>query len=305
MPPTRDVDEIVKLHAREGSALQEVFVEGSEDKRFYEYFLAEHGLKHVAVLDVGTVSVPDENVLGLRLTPGKKGRVVTLAAMLQGKVTEHQVVCIADADLDHFNEASYPYALLLLTDYTSIELYALCPAIMQRIISVALQGFPKGHVQLTQEIGDLLQDAFLVRVAANDLKLAPTYPDHHSFCSVAKGEKPFSFNLLNYVNKAFENYVDKSWREPLNQKIAEKRLRLKADPRLQIHGHDFAGTLAWYIRQHPGFGHVNPGTFTGLLLGFVDAWTLRNEPLFRELLRRLHIISPQGRDIGNDPRRSP
>ena len=39
-----------------------------------------------------------------------------------------------------------------------------------------------------------------------------------------------------------------------------------------------------------GFGHINPATFAKVLLGFVDFETLRNEPLFRELLRRLMPI---------------
>ena len=290
MLPTREIDEIVEIHNREGSRLQEVFVEGSEDKSFFESFLSANGLKNVAVLDVGTVNVPDARVVDLGLKVGKKGRVITLAATLESRVTENQVVCIADADTDYVRGIKYEYSLLLLTDYTSIELYVLCPTVLERIIHVALRGFPKGHVQVTAELANLLQDAFIVRVAAEDLNLAPTFPLHNSFCSSEKRHQLTSFNLLGYVNKAFESYVDKSWREPLNEKIAERRANLKADPRLQIHGHDFAETFAWYVRQHPGFAHINADTFSGMLLGFVDPAALAHEPLFQELLRRLRVV---------------
>jgi hypothetical protein len=288
MPPTRDIDELVELHKREGAVLQEVFVEGREDKYFYESFLAENGLRHVAVLEVETVNVPDREVARLGLPIGKKGRVVTLAALLEGRLSENELVCVADADLDHFKGIVYAYSLLLITDYTSIELYALCPSVMGRILGVALGGFPKGYAQVVAEIAKLLEDSFLIRVAADDLGLGPTYPDQHSsYCKFDKRKKTASFNPVDYINKAFENYFDKSWRAPMNAKIAERRGQLKPEVRLQIHGHDFIDTLAWYIRQHAGFGHINPATFGGVLLGFVDAAALAREPLFRELLRRL------------------
>jgi hypothetical protein len=288
--PTRDIDEIVQLHAREGSAVQEVFVEGKEDKCFYESFLTQTGLKHVAVLEIGTVNVPDGRVLALGQKVGEKGRVVTLAALLQGRVTQSQVVCIADADTDHFRGVAYPYLLLLLTDYTSIELYVLCPSVMQRIMDVALRGFPKGYAQVTAELAQLLQEAFVVRVAAEDLGLGPAYPDHHRFCAFDKRRRAASFRAADYINKAFEEHHDKSWRDPLNEKIAERRGQLRRDARLQMHGHDFANTFTWFVRQHPGFGHINPATFAGVLLGFVDTATLSSEPLFRELVRRLKLV---------------
>lgn len=285
--PKRDIEEIVELHAREGSQLQEVFVEGNEDKRFYETFLAQHGLARVAVLDVETVNVPDAEVLKIGLAVGKKGRVVTLAALLEDKLAENQVVCIADADLDHFKGTTYDYSLLIITDYTSIELYVMCPSVIQRILQVALGGFPKSREQVASELATLLQDAFIVRVAVDDLKLAPSYPEHWSFCDFDKKRSAVQFRLKEYINKAFEGCADKSWREPLMAKIEERRKQLKQDPRLQIHGHDFVGTLCWYIRRHAGYGHLNPATLAEILLGFVDAAALADEPLFRELLRRL------------------
>jgi hypothetical protein len=287
MPPTRDIDELVQLHEREGAALQEVFVEGREDKYFYELFLAENGIRHVAVLEVETVNVPDHEIARLGLAIGKKGRVVTLAALLEGRLRENELVCVADADLDHFKGTTYAYTLLLITDYTSIELYALCPPVMERILRVALGGFPKAFAQVADELAQPLQEAFVIRVAADDLRLSPSYPDHSSFCKFDKRTQTASFQPIDYINKAFESYMDKSWRVPLNAKIAERLQQLKSNARLQIHGHDFVGTFAWYVRQHPGHGHINADTFAGTVLGFVDGATLAKEPLFRELLRRL------------------
>jgi hypothetical protein len=291
--PRREIEEIVQLHIREGGRLQEVFVEGSEDKRFYGSFLAEQGLGHVAVLEIGTVNVPDNEIRRVGLTIGNKHRVVTLAALLEGRVADSQVVCIADADADHFKGVSYQYSLLLVTDYTSIELYALSSTVMQRILDVALHGFPKRHDQVVADLTGLLQDAFVIRVAVDDLGLAPNYPEHSSFCEFDRRRGVASFRLRDYVNKAFENYPDASWRDPLNARIEERRGQLKPEVRVQIHGHDFVATFAWYVRQHAGYGHLNAATLAETLLGFVDAGTLAKESLFRELVRRLRSAQEQ------------
>jgi len=287
--PTREIDEIVQLHVREHARLQEVFVEGAEDKRFYETFLAEHGLASVAVLEVGTVFVPDGEIVRIGLALGKKGRVITLAALLSGRVARNEVVCIADADLDHFKEVRYPYPLLILTDYSSVELYVFCPPVMRRVLHVGLKGFPKNAEQVIKELSDLLQESFLVRVAADALRLAPDYPDDHSsFCAFDKHKAVASFRAREYISKAFERYTDRSWCLRLENMIRKKREQLKSDARMQIHGHDLARTFAWYIRQHKGYGHLNPKTLADLFLGFVDSGTLAQEPLFRELLLRLN-----------------
>jgi hypothetical protein len=285
--PRREVQEIVEMHLRERDLQQEVFVEGLEDKRFYGTFLESQGLGRVAVLDVDTVDIPIERLAEFKLTEGKKNRVLALAALLEGKVRENQVVCIADADTDHFRGTTYPFSLLLITDYTSIELYALCPPVIERILKVGLQGFPKTPEQVVNELRLLLVDAFLVRVAAEDLALNHSYPKHSSFCSVDEKTGVVALNLDEYANKAFECNTDKNWRLKLKSHLEGLRKRLNPDPRYQMRGHDFQATFAWYVRQHKGYGNLNADTVSSLLLGFIDAETLRGELLFQEILRRL------------------
>jgi|HubBroStandDraft_4_1064222.scaffolds.fasta_scaffold212331_2 hypothetical protein len=288
-PPKREIDEIVQLHVREGLSVQEVFVEGTEDKQFYEGFLAACGLHRVAVLDVGTVNVPDATLADLHLNLGKKGRVVALAALLEGRLQENQVVCIADADSDHFLGKTYGYALLLLTDFTSIELYVLCPTVIDRILRVALKGFPKRPEQVTTELAGLLRDSFIFRVAADDLNLGPTYPVHSSFCERDRQDRSFSFRIRDYINEAMKGRTTKEWQGPLGERIEERKSQLPSDVRKCIHGHDFVDTFAWYVRQHAGYGDLHGDTFSRLILGFVDSDSIANEPMLKELLRRLQM----------------
>lgn len=287
--PKREIDEIVQLHVREGNAVQEVFVEGREDKNFYEAFLRKHNLGYVAVFDVGTVNVPDCEVVKLGLQIGKKGRVVTLAALLEGKIAISQVVCVADADFDHFNERSYPYSLLLLTDYTSIELYVFNEAVLTKVLGVALNAFPKSAVEVMQELAEVLTEGFLVRISVYDLNLTPDYPEHSSFCLFDKGKKVLSFRSTDYINQTLRHYTDRGWRGPLMSRLEERRGQMRLDNRLQIHGHDFLNTFGWYVRQHTGYGDLNAATFSRVLLGFLDFGALADEPMLKELLRRLQF----------------
>lgn len=288
--PRRTIEEIIQLHAREGHKQQEVFVEGVEDKYFYEQFLRQSGLPEIAVLQIDTVEVPTQAVLDLNLSDGHKGRVVALAALLEGKVKINEVVCIADADSDHFNARAYGFTLLLLTDYTSIELYAYNEDVLGKVLRVGLGGFPKSAGQVLQELREPLELAFMVRVAAVELDLPnDAFPLHSSYCSFNRQRTVLSFRLRDYANISFQRQNDKSWRAKLEGALPGLRERLQPDPRLQIHGHDFRNTLFWYVRQHTGYGVLNADTMNRLLLAFIDKDNLRHEDLFTELIRRLTL----------------
>lgn len=286
--PKREIEEIIELHIREGDQQKEVFVEGSEDKFILRSFLNSRSLGHVAVLEINTVNVPTAEVLALGQKDGCKGRVVTLAAKLEGRVATNEVVCIADADTDHVLDRSYQYSLLLITDGTSIELYALHPVAMDKILNAGLKGFPKHPNQVITELRELLESSFFVRAAAETLGLDGSYPkEHSSFCHFDKRTGQFSFHLRDYCFVVFGGIRDRNWLALLNSRVAELKIRESPDPRVQIHGHDFCDTFGWYIRQHKNYAHLNKDTLATVLLGMVDFDHLEAEPLFQELLARL------------------
>jgi hypothetical protein len=283
--PRRRVDEIVELHARHGRNLQEVFVEGSEDKYFYENFLRAKGLSHVSVLEINTVEVPTEDVMRIGQSDGNRGRVIALAQLLQDRVQIAEVVCVADADFDHYNRTIHPYRLLLFTDGTSIDVYALNISVIDKLLHT-LNGFPKTSVDVVRELDELLKEAFLMRVAASGLAFEGKFPEKHSsFCQFRGGTTQFRKD--DYASRAFAEVVDEGWQQKLREKMDERHQDMPDDPRKRVHGHDFRDTLAWYIRQHPPHGSLNPATLSKLLPGLIDVAVLEQEPLFIELLRRL------------------
>jgi len=287
--PRRTVEEIIQLHRRERSLQKEVFVEGLEDKYFYQAFLASQSLSQVAVLEISSVEIPYAHVHRLGLSEGNKGRVVALASLLEGRLAINEVVCIADADSDHFLTRVYNYSLLLLTDYTSIELHIFNNRVMSRLLSVGLSGFPKDANEVISDLRGPLEEAFLVRVAGEALGLVTQETKHSSFCKFDRKRRTIEFQACEYTSNLFKPTQDKSWRKKLGRLLIELRGRRKSDVRLQIRGHDFRETFGWYIRQHPGFGGLNADTIARMLLGFVDFRDLATERLFLELVRRLGL----------------
>ena len=259
-PDRRTVDDIVALHELVGNEMREVYVEGLHDKYFFEHFLVEHGLADVGVYEIDTVDVPTDEVLKRGLEDGEKGRVVTLACLLEDQVEISDVVCLADADFDHFKGITHGCSLLLLSDYCALELYAFNERTLGKLFRLVAKGFPKKADEVIKQIRSPLETAFLVRMANQDLGLGCAVPDVHDFCDYNAKKNEIRFREKDYIATMVRLRV----KEMLNDKVArfvdDQRPRLKGDARLQIHGHDFARFLSWFVRQHPGFKATHPTT---------------------------------------------
>lgn len=285
--PRREVCEIIALHKRQYGRMQEVYVEGAEDKAFYQSFLRAHGLRDVAVFAVGTVEIPTSKVLALGLADGEKGRVVALAEMLDGQVDESEVVCIADADFDHFEGRSYPYALLLLTDYAALEVYLLLPRVLEKVLSISAPKLTKSIDEIVVTLSTVLIYPFLLRLLARDLALGRPFPNEpSSFCLLSKGE--LSFRTEDYIKSLLGS--DRRQVREVQGRVEDMKQRIGCDLRYLMNGHDTIDVLVWYLREH-GYKSLNPATFKSLALVLIDFEGISKERLFSELLRRL---MPQG-----------
>ncbi len=286
-PDRRTIDDIVTLHELLGSDMQEVFVEGLHDKCFFEHFLIESGLGDVGVYEVDTVDVPTDEVLKRGLEDGKKGRVVTLTGLLEDQVQVNEVVCIADADFDHFKGIVHGCSLLLLTDYCSLELYAFSERTISKLFRLIAKGFPKKADEVLKQIRPPLETAFLVRMANQDLGLGCSVPDVHDFCDYNPKKSEINFREKDYIATMVRSRIKEKLPEKIERFVHEQRERLKSDARNQIHGHDFSLFLSWFVRQHPGFKTIHPTTIPDSLTACVECTWLTTEGLFVELLKRL------------------
>jgi hypothetical protein len=281
--PRRNVDEIITLHElRPG--LQEVYVEGPDDKGFFEWFLLESDLRQVAVFEIGSVNVAAEEVLSRKLADNNRGRVITLAWLLDERVAHpRQVVCVADADFDYLLEIEHRCQLLLVTDYTSVEMYAFNERAINKLLTVVV-GFGKPAGQVLGEICEPLQFKFLVRVANHVLQLGCAVLDLSCACRFDSGVQ---LNEAGYLRHFLDACGKRREQAEVEACINSYRARLHPDPRRSINGHDFVSLLVRYIRSHPGCGSLNPATLARSVLGCVEVAHLVEEPALWELVARL------------------
>jgi hypothetical protein len=284
----RTIEEIVTLHELEGSDVQEVFVEGLDDKHFFEHFLIENDLSDVGVYEIDTIEVPTDEVIKRGLEDGNKGRVVTLACLLEDQVQLNEIVCVSDADFDHFKEIRHNCALLLVSDYAAFELYAFNERTLGKLFRLVAKGFPKAAGLVLEQIRAPLETAFLIRMANQDLGLGCEVPDLHDFCRFDEKKEELVFREKDYVMTMVRLRIKEKLHETVIEFVEKARPQLKLDPRLQVHGHDFYGLLGWFIRQHSGYKGMHPTTIPSSITACIEMVWLSDETMFAELLRRLN-----------------
>src|SRR6266853_4141977 len=242
-PESRTLDEIVALYRLEPQ-LQDIYVEGNKDRSFIEWFLHVQGLRDVVVKDIGCVDVPAEMVLARKLEDNQRGRVITLAYFLEDSfgLALPSVSCIADGDFDHINSRNHNATLLLLTDYTSPELYFFNADSLTKLLKLALSSFPKTAQKFMEEIRPVLEDLFVVRMANASLGWGLQEVKFERSCRIV--ETGIEFDLGGYIARylqANNQYVRK---DEFVGAIRICKARLTGEPRIQIHGHDYVRLLA-------------------------------------------------------------
>jgi len=285
-PECRTLDELAILYKLE-ETIRDVYVEGDGNRSLIEWFLSEIGLHDVGVTTIEYVEVPAGSVLEMGFDDSNRGRLLTLASFLEGELGRgfSRVTCVVDSDFDLVNQSNHDCSVLLLTDYTSMELYCFNAKTLGKFLKIGIGGFPKASEIVIQEISNALQELFTVRMANQKLGWG---------MQAVRFEKNFSIEAVGLqldLNGYVRRYVEK------NNKNAEKVLfietiekckgQLTADPRFQIHGHDFVDALTWYMKQHNGFGHLRKDTVERALFASLESGLLRDEPFFKKLVSRL------------------
>ena len=158
---------------------------------------------------------------------------------------------MADSDFDIVLQKTEACTLLLLTDYTCMEMYAFKPRTVGKYLRLNLRTFPKHGAQVIDEISGSLEQLFVVRLVNFVLSLQLTAVNWEKSLRLLNGR--VELDLDDYLTR----YLNKNGRtKDRNRVLAEYELRtmqLSPDPRNQIHGHDFLELVSWYLRRTMGF----------------------------------------------------
>ena len=104
--------------------LRDVYVEGNEDVRIISAYLRRCGSDAV-VYSIDTVQITAEQLSGVGLDDGRRGRVIYLALQLDQSdlAPPLAVTCLCDADRDLVLGTSWDLWPLIMTDGTTMDMY--------------------------------------------------------------------------------------------------------------------------------------------------------------------------------------
>ena len=286
--PRRTLEELVARYQLEPQ-LRDVYVEGTSDKYFVEWFLQEKAERNVAVYEISTVQIAEEKVQCRGLENNNRGRVVAFAHDLEAALGQEslQVTCVADRDFDLILSQEHECNLLLFTDYACIEMYLFEENCMGRfLLTICRCPFPLSAREILTELSNVLQQLFLIRLANQLLSLGLSWMTFERCCRLTAGRVAFDVDeyITRYLNKSSMLAKKKAF----VQTIDSWKPKLTSDPRYQMNGHDFVELLAWYIRRHAVDRSIcRQEVVERCLFGCIGVQQLIHEPLLKCLLDRV------------------
>jgi len=285
LPERHKVDELVALYELEPS-LRDVYVEGETDEAFFDWFFSHVGTSKVEVKGIRSVDVPAEAVARYDCEVSNRGRLITLAHELEKELGSGalNVTCVVDADFDLVLEKSYHCALLLLTDYSSLELYSFTTSTLSKLLKVVVMGFPQSGAAVITAIRVPLIEAFALRMTNKVLGWNMPWQPIEKCCEVAGSV--VKFDTKKYISRYLQAAGRFGDRQQFQEALGRSRGMLKGDERRFIHGHDFVDMLVWYLRQHKGFRSVSKLMIERALFACIESGSIASEPTLRALLQR-------------------
>ena len=280
----RLIHELITRYQLEPS-LQDIYVEGSDDKAIIEGVMEEHGITGVKVLEISCVEVP----IGRGEDTGSRAKVVELAKALsqafQGE--ELHVACVIDADLDHVFGATENNALLIRTDYTDIEMYFFTSEVFDKLNQQCIRGRKLSAYMVNGFMVSTLTSLFLIRCGNAKLEWHLEPHDFDTLISFDRNQGRFTFDKAEYVKR----YLNKNRRFPKREEFLRQveaiELPEELDRRCFIHGKDFVSLLRIMLNELRG-KKVYPSeenVFT-LLRACANYASLAEEPMFAKILGR-------------------
>src|SRR5713101_908206 len=282
----RRVNELVALYSLEPN-LKVLFVEEAFDRRFLRWFFREIGRADIQVCEVAVVHFANGQLESLGLErSSNKHRVIGLIQMLENSMSLDNLAVfgLVDCDSERFLGFKWQSTHLLRTDYTSLEMYFFDAPPIEKFIDLVLHGFPLNPADLLDQISPILEMAFCARLANEQLGWRCDWLDIARHCAVKHSKIEFNMSVWieRYLHKCAR--ADEDLRR-FERTMASFKRQMDADPRHQMHGHDFVSLLGYLIvKLKNDFGPFrHREILERALVGCVQLDFLQDQPLFVRL----------------------
>jgi Protein of unknown function (DUF4435) len=285
---TRPLNEVIERHSLNPDFC-DVYVEGTTDRGLLERFFEESGRIDVAVYEIDTIEIPSSVVRDFDLENNNRGRVIALARLLYEKFgTVPQVTGVVDADLGYALDEYESCPLVLMTDYTSMEMYFFDTTSLKRFIRCGCPSVRITAEALLQTITPILEKLFIARIVNRVLDWRLKAVSLSKSCEFAKDPLRITLDWNHYLKR----YLGKNNRLRQAADFAkvfkkwEKKMS-SIDLRRRIHGHDFLDIVAWCCSNFKAAAELGSGDVAGAMLrSGASCFDLRSEKMFETLLKQ-------------------
>lgn len=270
------IAEINTKYQLEPNLSKTIYVEGSSDKSFLEWFLKKCGIKNIAVFEINMVEIEAKQLFEKDLDDNHRDRIILLSFLVnQG------IIGIIDSDFDFIKKPTYtkpPH--LLLTDYSAMELYAFNKDTLEKILLGYPSKQPESYQDFLDMLGSILVEIFLIRFTKKQIEPSLPHIDFNKDLSLKS--KLVTFDRASYLKKYVSSQQDKVTK--FNSFIDERKKDIPDDIRKVIHGHDFINLLQFYlgIKQKDAKNVFEKSFYSSL-----DFNLLKKEGMFQKLIKML------------------
>lgn len=286
----RTIDELATLYGLEPDT-RDVFVEGSADATVIKWYLRNRRNAAVSVMEIGAIDVPPSLVKDYKFDVGNKGRMLALAEELNKKLIGRFRDCptlVCDADSDRILGAARIIEMLILTDFTCVEMYLFNKATFDKMISLVMKGCGNLHVaQALKSLARVLVRLWIIKTANHVLGLSMTWISFEACCNVSGTS--IEFDETEFIDRYLKNNSRLGEQRRFSRQMSEIESLLHDDPRHQMDGHHFFILARWFFRHFAKEKKALVGdkAFEGAFFGCLELDALDRQPLFQQMLRRV------------------
>jgi hypothetical protein len=280
-----ELDELITRYELDES-LREAFVEGGDDAELLRQVLRRAGIA-IDIYEGDLLDIPYDAFVSTGWEDNVRSRVRFVARELNTRCSVdliNRVVCIIDADFDYLFGSVAAERLLLVTDFTALELYACNSDTLDKFVRIVLRGGSGKSAELLRALEVPLRELFLIRAANQSMSLGLDALPVKAAILVDDGEAAFD---ETYVAKLLAKNRVRDQEAAFRAAMEKLRKKAPADMRQAIHGHDFVEALRVYAMHVLDAKRVpDLEVFAGSLLATIDADVLGANSMYKEVIRR-------------------
>ncbi len=246
--PRRTIEEMMFIYERDPDR-RDVYVEGAFDSAILQWLIQYCGLTFMAAYEIGTIDIPDGDIINAGRKANNRERVIFLAEYFDKRLKNgsKQITCFVDADSSHLVGDFSNATCLIYTDFSCMEMYFFNQLTISKLITIQCNRSQWPIQAILTSLESVLQELFLYRFANETLNWSMDWLDDVVCMNLIDWSISLDFNdyIMRFLNK---NSRARDFNIFIN-KIETLRSLTREDARYQMHGHDFTTLLCWIFRQ--------------------------------------------------------